>query len=149
MLLQMASDAYCYWRKYKHVKVKSAFIHILAAPSLLPPGMCAWLSWEEHCSTLIQTNRKAVHKTGSCYWHIFTFKNLIFWSLKKASLVVQIVRNLPAMQETWVLSLGWEDPLEKEMVTHFQDSCLENSMDRGAWRATVHGVAKSQTRLSY
>ena len=53
------------------------------------------------------------------------------------------------MQETWVLSLGWEDPLEKEMVTHFQDSCLENSMDRGAWRATVHGVAKSQTRLSY
>ena len=32
--------------------------------------------------------------------------------------MAQIVKNLPAMQETWVLSLGWEDPLEKEMVTH-------------------------------
>ena len=36
----------------------------------------------------------------------------------RASLVVQMVKNLPAMGETWVRSLGWEDPLEKEMVTH-------------------------------
>ena len=36
-----------------------------------------------------------------------------------ASLVVQIVKNLPSVQETWVPSLGWEDPLEKGMVTHF------------------------------
>ena len=35
------------------------------------------------------------------------------------SLVTQMVKNLPAMQETWVRSLGWEDPLEKEMATHF------------------------------
>ena len=35
-----------------------------------------------------------------------------------ASLVAQMVRNLPAMQETWVQSLGWEDPLEKGMATH-------------------------------
>ena len=35
-----------------------------------------------------------------------------------ASLVAQMVKNLPAMQETWVLSLGWEDPLEKEKATH-------------------------------
>ena len=35
-----------------------------------------------------------------------------------ASLVAQTVRNLPAMQETWVRSLGWEDPLEKGMATH-------------------------------
>ena len=35
-----------------------------------------------------------------------------------ASLVAQSVKNLPAVQETWVLSLGWEDPLEKEMATH-------------------------------
>ena len=60
--------------------------------------------------------------------------------------MAQRVKNLPAMQETWVRSLGQEDPLEKGM-TGFQDSGLENSMDRGAWRATVHGVAKSQTRL--
>ena len=36
----------------------------------------------------------------------------------RVSLVAQIVKNLPAMQETWVRSLGWEDPLEKEMTTH-------------------------------
>ena len=35
-----------------------------------------------------------------------------------ASLMAQTVKNLPAMWETWVLSLGWEDPLEKEMATH-------------------------------
>ena len=44
------------------------------------------------------------------------------------------------MQETWVRSLGWEDALEKEIATQY--SCLENSMDREAWWATVHGVAK-------
>ena len=35
-----------------------------------------------------------------------------------APLVAQLVKNLPAMQETWVRFLGWEDPLEKEMATH-------------------------------
>ena len=62
-----------------------------------------------------------------------------------------MVKNLPAVQETqemWVQALGPEDPLEKEMATPLQYSCLENFMDRGAWRAAVHGVAKSQTRLS-
>ena len=47
-----------------------------------------------------------------------------------------VVKNLPAMQKTWVQFLGWEDPLEKEMATPLQYSCLENSMDRGAWLAT-------------
>ena len=37
---------------------------------------------------------------------------------KRASQVAQWVKNLPAIQETWVLSLGWDDPLEKGMVTH-------------------------------
>ena len=60
----------------------------------------------------------------------------------RVSLVAQMVKNLPAMWETWVLSRGWEDPLEEGTL---QYSCLENSMDRGAWRATVYGVAKSQT----
>ena len=53
------------------------------------------------------------------------------------------------MQETQVLSLGWEDPLEKEgSGTLPQSSCLENHMDGGAWWAAVHWVAKSWTRLS-
>ena len=45
------------------------------------------------------------------------------------------------MQEMQVQSLGWEDLLEKEMAIH-SHSCLGNPMDRGAWRATVHGVTK-------
>ena len=55
-----------------------------------------------------------------------------------------MVKNLPRMQETQVRSLSWKDSLEKGMTTHSsQYSCLENSMDRGAWQATVNGVAKS------
>ena len=52
------------------------------------------------------------------------------------------------MQETWVRSLGWEDSLGEGNGNPLQHSCMENPKDRGAWQATVHGVAKSQTRLS-
>ena len=48
-----------------------------------------------------------------------------------------MVKNPPAMWETWVRSLGWDDPLEVEMATH--SSSLENSMDRGAWLAQSMG----------
>ena len=48
-------------------------------------------------------------------------------SKDRASLVAQLLKNLPAMWETWVLSLGLEDPLEETMGTHSQYSCLENS----------------------
>ena len=51
------------------------------------------------------------------------------------------------MQETWVQSLGWDGYLEMNGYP-LQCSYLENSVDRGAWQATMHGVAKSQTRLS-
>ena len=47
----------------------------------------------------------------------------------------------------WVQARGWEDPLE-EGNDNRQYSCLENPMDGGAWGATIHGVAKSRTRLS-
>ena len=67
--------------------------------------------------------------------------------LIRASLVVQMVKILPATLETRVQSLGQEDPLEKDMAT-LQYSCLEDSMDRGVWWATVHGVKKSQIRPS-
>ena len=62
-----------------------------------------------------------------------------------------MVENLPATQEpqrTQVQSLGWEDPLEEKMANcSLQYSFLENSMDRGAWWATVHSVTKSWTQL--
>ena len=60
-------------------------------------------------------------------------------------LVAQTVKNKPAVWETWVLSLGWEDPLEKDMATHFSILAWRIPMDRRVWWATVHGIAKSQT----
>ena len=55
---------------------------------------------------------------------------------KQASLVAQVVKNLPAMQETWVRSLGQEDPLEKEMATHSSILAWRAPMDRGAREVT-------------
>ena len=75
--------------------------------------------------------------------HIFSYKhnylnaNIISsWT----SLVAQMVKNPPAMQETWILSLGWEDPLEEGMATHSSILAWRIPVDRGAWWAIVHGV---------
>jgi len=56
-----------------------------------------------------------------------------------------MVKNPLAMQETQVQSLGQEDPLEEVMATHSSILAWTITVDRGAWQATVHGVAKSQT----
>ena len=64
-----------------------------------------------------------------------------------ASLGAQTVKNLPAVQEIWGQSLGWELPSGGH-GNPLQYSCLDNPMDRGAWRAIVHRVAKSWTQLS-
>ena len=63
-------------------------------------------------------------------------------------MVAQTVKIPPAVQETWVGSLGQEDPLEEGMATHSSILSWRIPMDRGAWRATIHGVANSWTRLS-
>ena len=60
-----------------------------------------------------------------------------------ASLVVQLVKNLLVMRETWVPSLGWEDPLEEGIATNSSILAWRIPMDRGAWQATVHGVPKN------
>ena len=57
-----------------------------------------------------------------------------------ASLVAQTVKNPPVMWQNWVPSLGWEDPLEEGMATHSSILAWRIPMDRGAWRAAVHGV---------
>ena len=62
-----------------------------------------------------------------------------------ASLVAQSVKNLPAMWETWVLSLCWEDCLEVGMATHSSMLAWRIPMDRGTWRASIRGVAESDT----
>ena len=62
-----------------------------------------------------------------------------------ASLVAQTIKNLPAMQETWVQSLGWEYSLEEGMTTLSSILSWRISMDRGPWKATVHWVIDSWT----
>ena len=79
-----------------------------------------------------------------------TFKlfSLYGLGLLEASLVAQAVKNPPAMWETWVRSLGWEDPLEKGRAAHSSILAWRIPKDRSTWRATVHGITKGQTRLS-
>ena len=57
-----------------------------------------------------------------------------------------MVKHLPTMWEIQILSLGWEDPLEKEMATH-SSTLAWRIPDRGAWWAAIYGVAQSRTRL--
>ena len=61
--------------------------------------------------------------------------------------MAQLVKNPPAMWETWVQPLGWEDPLEEDMATHSIILAWRIPMDRGAWQATVQEVTKSWTQL--
>ena len=56
-----------------------------------------------------------------------------------------MVKNPPALQETWVLSLGWADALEEDIATHSSILIWRIPMESGALRATVHGIAKSRT----
>jgi len=64
------------------------------------------------------------------------------------SLVAQMVKNPPAMWETWVRSLGWKDPVEEGMATYSSILAWRIPMDRAAWRTIVHEVAKSQAQLN-
>ena len=65
----------------------------------------------------------------------------------RTSQVAQRGENLPAMWETWVRSLGWEDPLEEGMATYSSILAWRIPMDSGAWQATVHAITKSHTGL--
>ena len=68
--------------------------------------------------------------------------------MTQASLLAQTVKNLPAIQKTWIGSLNWEDSLEEGMATHSSMLAWRIPMDRGDLLVTVHGVAKSWTRLN-
>ena len=61
----------------------------------------------------------------------------------------QWLRICLLMQEMQVRSLNWEDPLENEMANPLQYSCLGSPMQRGAWRAKVHGVTKESDMINH
>ena len=75
---------------------------------------------------------------------MFTILLSIF-TLDWSSLVAQMVKNLPAMRNTCVLSLDWEDTVKERMVTHSSILAWRIPKDKGAWQVTVHGVAQSRT----
>ena len=72
--------------------------------------------------------------------YILTLEVLYYYGLilNGTSLVAEMIKNLPAMQGTPVLSLGGKDPLEKRMAHPIQYSYLENSIEGGAWQAIVY-----------
>ena len=67
----------------------------------------------------------------------------------RTSLVAQTVKRLPTLRETWVQALGREDPLQKEMATHSSTLAWKIPRTEELGRLTVHGVAKSRTRLTH
>ena len=70
--------------------------------------------------------------------------NFLICNLTTASLVAQVVKNPPAVRETWIRSLGWEDPLEEGLATHASIPAWRIPMDSGAWQATVHGILQAR-----
>ena len=88
-----------------------------------------------------------IHKLHCSKYLLRNVSLIIYLALFKSrpSLVAQMVNNPPAIRETWVQSLNWKDPVGEGNGYQPQYSCLQNSMDRGAWLATVQGLEKSQT----
>ena len=84
------------------------------------------------CGPCSQTGPKAIHSIED---------------VRGASLVAQTVKHPPAIQETWVRSLGWEGPLGKKMSTLSSILAWRVPGTEKPWQATVHGVSKSQTSL--
>ena len=97
------------------------------------------------------THRPAPHRAGPALLQAGPAQTQPFQRLPGSASVSLVVKNSLPMQETQktrVQSLGQEDPPENSTGNPLEYSCLENPMDRGAWRATVNGLTKNQTRLS-
>ena len=92
--------------------------------------------WEDRALIYLQYKRKLAHVSIGHFGNRYQRP----WD----SLVAQTVKYPPVMQETWVRSLGWEDPLKEGMATQSSILAWRISMDKGVWWATVHGVTKSQ-----
>ena len=95
------------------------------------------------------TKKPQIFKIIFCFWNNCLTGNALYLCFylytyaSWASLVVQTIKNLPAMQEIQVQSLGQEDSPAERSSSPLQYSCLENPMNRGAWLATVHRVTES------
>ena len=79
---------------------------------------------------------------------VYFANKIIYTIFSEASLVAQTVKSPPAVQESWVQSLGQDDPLGKGMATHSSILAWRILWPRGAWGTTVYGVIKSWAKLS-
>ena len=108
-----------------------------------------WVVQAQSMSSIIQKDWIKMLVVRTHLWELAKGQSqgisfVIQHQLTRASLVAQMVKNLPAMQETMVQSLGQEDPPGEGNGNPLQYSCLENPMDGGAWRATVLGLQRVQ-----
>ena len=133
-------------RRIRHVA--QAGLSALTHNSYSNPVAFSNLCWRVYSSLVEHVKFKTIS------WHFSHQLGLhIAWKIwwqrpPRASLVAPMVKNLPAMRETWVCSLGWEDPLEEGMATQSSTLAWRSPMDRGAWWAAVHRVTRNQTWLS-
>ena len=90
-------------------------------------------------------------RTAAASWSVLlgylSYSLIVEWASQVALVVKNLSANTGRYKETWVWSLGWENPLEKGTATHSSVLAWKIPMDRGAWQATTHGVAKSWTQL--
>ena len=108
-----------WWQVRRFQKLSTGTAQNCRAGSKTGFGLCSL--WVAHDSVLARTPRlpkcSAVASWNSSFLNM-GIQIFIYWRLRRASLVAQLVKNLPAMWETWVQSLGWEDPLRKGKATH-------------------------------
>ena len=105
--------------------IGNIFLGNFCLPISPPPDFfceLCWISFRKYSSHRLVTSVKWDYLCSiwwsACTWHLYIKdQNTHFWGGGWASLVAQRIKRLPAMRETRVRSLGWEDPLEKEMAT--------------------------------
>ena len=103
--------------------------------------LCFLFLWETRNiskGTTASSYHSIFHLVPSILWYLIARDEGLPWGLSGK----EFACDAGASQENQFLSLGWEDPLENEITTCSSSLAWEISMDRGAWRATVHGVAK-------
>ena len=122
-----------------------------ASSLILPnPSSSNWSEWPSLKSLQIINAGENVEKKEPSYTSggeckLVQLIQRTVWQFPGPSLVAQMVEKLPAMWETLVWSLGWEDPLEEGMATHSSILAWRIPKDRGAWGVIVHRVTKSWT----